>query len=404
METGMVLKEKIRKLASEYFAEVQEIRRHLHQHPELSMQEQQTAKFIMAKLDAFGISYQSGIAKNGIAALIHGMQGGEKVIALRADMDALPIEEANNIPYKSVNPGVMHACGHDAHMASLLGAAKILQNTREHWGGTVKLIFQPSEESYPGGASLMIGEGVLENPSPSAIFAQHVAPQIEAGKVGIRSGMYMASTDEIYLTVKGKGGHAATPHLTIDPVLIASHIVVALQQIVSRNNTPWIPTVLSFGRIIGDGRMNVIPDEVKLDGTIRTFNEKWRSEAHEKIRQIAQGVAVSMGGNCEVEIKEGYPFLKNDEQLSNQFRDYASDYLGKENIVDLDLAMTAEDFAFYSHHIPACFYRLGTGNKAKGITSNVHTSTFDIDEEALKTGMGFMAWLAVNQLIKQGLS
>jgi amidohydrolase len=397
---GMDLKEKIKQLASEYFAEIQDIRRHLHQYPELSMQEHQTAKFIMDKLDAFGISYQSGIAKTGIVALIHGKQDEKQVIALRADMDALPIEEVNDLPYKSMNTGVMHACGHDVHMASLLGTAKILQNTREHWDGTVKLIFQPSEESYPGGARLMIGEGVLENPAPDAIFGQHVAPQIETGKVGIRSGMYMASTDEIYLTVKGKGGHAATPHLTIDPVLIASHIVVALQQIVSRNNTPWIPTVLSFGRIAGNGRMNVIPDEVKLDGTFRTFSEKWRSEAHEKIRQIAQGVAVSMGGNCEVEIKEGYPFLKNDEHLSSHFREYASAYLGRENIVELDLAMTAEDFAFYSHHLPACFYRLGTGNKNKGITSNVHTSTFNIDEKALETGMGLMAWVAINELRK----
>lgn len=394
----MDLKEKIKQLASEYFADVQEIRHYLHQYPELSMQEHQTAKFIMDKLDAFGISYQSGIAKTGIVAQIHGEQRGKQVIALRADMDALPIEEASDVPYKSVNPGVMHACGHDVHMASLLGTAKILQSTREHWGGTVKLIFQPSEESYPGGASLMIGEGVLENPAPQSIFGQHVAPQIEAGKVGIRSGMYMASTDEVYLTVKGKGGHAATPHLTIDPVLIASHILVALQQIVSRNNTPWIPAVLSFGRIIGDGRMNVIPNEVRMDGTFRTFSEKWRSEAHEKIRQIAQGVAVSMGGNCEVEIKEGYPFLKNDEHLSSHFREYASDYLGKENIVDLDIAMTAEDFAFFSHHISACFYRLGTGNRNKGITSNVHTSTFNIDETALETGMGLMAWVAINEL------
>ena len=395
---GMDLKEKIKQLASEYFAEVQEIRHYLHQHPELSMQEHQTAKFIMDKLDSFGISYQPGIAKTGIVAIIHGMHGGEQVIALRADMDALPIKEANDVPYKSLNTGVMHACGHDVHMASLLGTAKILQNTREHWGGTVKLIFQPSEESYPGGASLMIGEGVLENPSAAAIFGQHVAPQIEAGKVGIRSGMYMASTDEVYLTVKGKGGHAATPHLTIDPVLIASHIVVALQQIVSRNNTPWIPTVLSFGRIIGDGRMNVIPDTVTLDGTFRSFDENWRVEAHKKIREIAMGVAVSMGGNCEVEIKEGYPFLKNDEHLSNHFREYASEYLGKENIIELDLAMTAEDFAFYSQKIPACFYRLGTGNKAKGITSNVHTPTFNIDEKALETAMGLMAWVAVREL------
>ncbi len=395
MET---LKSKIQNLSAEYFPEVQSIRRHLHQHPELSMQEHQTSSFIQKKLGEYGIEYTKGIAKTGVVAIIKGRQPGGKTIALRADMDALPIEEASQVEYKSTIPGIMHACGHDVHMASLLGTARILQSTRQHWAGIIKLIFQPSEESYPGGASLMIGEGVLKNPVPDGIFGQHVAPQIEAGKVGIRNGMYMASTDEVYITVEGKGGHAATPHLTIDPVLIASHIVVALQQIVSRNNTPWIPTVLSFGRIIGEGRMNVIPAKVSLDGTIRTFDEKWRAEAHEKIRRIARGVAVSMGGNCEVDIKEGYPFLKNDEALSRQFRQLATSYLGEENIVDLDLAMTAEDFAFYSQQIPACFYRLGTRNEKAGITSNVHTSSFDIDERSLKTGMGLMTWVAVNAL------
>ncbi len=394
------LKERIQLLASEYFAEIQSIRRHFHQHPELSMQEHKTAAFIAQKLVEYGIQHQSGIAQTGILAMIKGSKPGKKVIALRADMDALPISETNEASYKSQNEGVMHACGHDAHMASLLGVARILQNTREHWGGAVKLIFQPSEESYPGGASLMIGEGVLKDPAPAGIFGQHVAPRIEAGKVGIRTGMYMASTDEVYITVEGKGGHAATPHLCIDPVLIASHIVVALQQIVSRNNTPWTPTVLSFGRIIGEGRMNIIPNEVKLDGTIRTFDEKWRAEAHGKIRTIARGIAVSMGGNCRVDIKEGYPFLKNDEILSQHFRQYASSYLGEENIVDLDLSMTAEDFAFYSQQIPACFYRLGTRNEQKGIVSNVHTSAFDIDEKALLTGMGLMTWIAINELAK----
>lgn len=394
----MLTQETIRTLARSYFEEIRQVRRHLHMYPELSLQEYKTAAFIVKYLGGMGISFQTGIARTGIVALIKGELPGDKVVALRADMDALPMEEQNTCDYRSQKAGVMHACGHDAHMACLLGAAKILQNTREHWGGTVKLIFQPSEESYPGGARLMIAEGVLQNPAPEAILGQHVAPQIPAGKVGIRSGMYMASTDEIYLRVKGKGGHAATPHLTIDPVLIASHIVVALQQIVSRNNTPWIPTVLSFGRIMGQGRMNVIPDEVTLDGTIRTFSEAWRADAHQRIRSIAQGVAVSMGGDCEVEIVEGYPFLQNDPILADNFRRYAADYLGEENIVELDLAMTAEDFAFYSQHMPACFYRLGTRNESLGITSNVHTSTFDIDEQALETGMGLMAWLAVKEL------
>jgi amidohydrolase len=392
------LKEAIQTLALKYHSETQTIRRHLHQHPELSLQEHATARFITEKLDEYGIEYQPGIAGTGILAVIRGAKSGEKVLALRADMDALPITETNETSYTSVNPGIMHACGHDVHMASLLGAARILQNTREHWGGTIKFIFQPSEESLPGGASLMIREGVLENPSVAGIFGQHVAPQIEAGKVGIRNGMYMASADEIYLTVLGKGGHAAMPHLTIDPVLVASHIVVALQQIVSRNSTPWIPSVLSFGRIIGEGRTNVIPNEVKLEGTFRTFNEQWRAQAHEKITRIAEGVAQSMGASCHVNILKGYPFLVNDEQLTNKFRQYATEYMGNENIVELDLSMTAEDFAWYSQKIPACFYRLGTRNEKKGIISNIHTTTFDIDEDALVTGAGLMAWLAIKEI------
>jgi amidohydrolase len=395
----MNLKESIQSLAAEYFAEIRSVRHHLHKNPELSLQEHETAKYIMKKLDEYGIPYQSGIAGTGILGIIENAENiGNKVFALRADMDALPIQESCECSYASQNPGIMHACGHDVHMACLLGVAKILQNTRQYWNGTVKLIFQPSEESLPGGASLMIKEGVLKDPETAGIFGQHVAPQIEAGKVGIRNGMYMASADEIYLTVKGKGGHAAMPHLTIDPVLIASHIVVALQQIVSRNSTPWIPSVLSFGKIVGEGRTNVIPGEVKLEGTFRTFNEEWRSLAHEKITRIAEDVAKSMGGVCDVNIMKGYPFLVNDEILSNNFRHYAFEYLGTNNIVELDLSMTAEDFAWYSQQIPACFYRLGTRNEAKGITSNIHTPTFDIDESALITGMGLMAWVAVREL------
>jgi len=388
----------IKALSEEYFLEVQSFRRHLHQHPELSMQEHQTSRFIQATLSGWGIPFKSGIAGTGVVATIKGEKPGTKVYALRADMDALPIAEADDRDYKSVHPGVMHACGHDVHMASLLGAAKILHNTRENWGGTIRLIFQPAEESLPGGASLMIKEGVLQNPEPLGIFGQHVAPQLDVGKVGIRNGMYMASADEIYLTVTGKGGHAAMPHMLIDPVLIASHIVVALQQVVSRSSTPWIPSVLSFGRFMAEGRTNVIPSEVKLEGTFRTFNEEWRMLAHEKIATIASGVASSMGGKCEVNIMKGYPYLTNNEKLANQLRQCAREYLGEENVTELDLSMTAEDFAFYSQEIPACFYRLGTRNQNKGITANIHTPSFDIDEDALKTGMGLMAWVAVKEL------
>ncbi len=390
--------ERIKQLAKEYFSEIQAIRRHLHIHPELSMQEHATSAFIRQNLENWGIPYKAGIAGTGVVAVLTGEKPGSKVFALRADMDALPIEEAGQAPYKSINQGTMHACGHDAHMACLLGAARILQATSPHWGGTLKLVFQPSEESVPGGASLMIKEGILENPRVDGIAGQHVAPMIPVGKIGVRNGIYMASADEIYLKVIGKGGHGAMPQNIIDPVLIASHIIVGLQQIVSRNGTPWIPSVLSFGKISADGRTNVIPSEVKIEGTFRTFNEEWRALAHEKIEAIAKGIARSMGGDCDVNILKGYPFLINHASLTNNFRKYAAEYAGSENLVELELSMTSEDFAWYSQQVPACFYRLGTRNEKLGVVSNIHTPTFDIDESALETGSGLMAWFALCEL------
>ncbi len=397
----MSLMERIKTLSKEYFDEVVFFRRHFHATPELSMKEHKTADYIASRLKDMGIAFEEGVAETGIVAIIEGKDPASAVVALRADMDALPIQEENRVEYRSGNPGVMHACGHDVHMASLLGTAKILQSLKDEWKGTVKLIFQPSEEKYPGGASLMIQEGVLENPKPRSIFGQHVFPGLPAGKVGIRSGRYMASTDEVFITVKGKGGHAATPHLNVDPIVISSHIVLALQQIVSRNAKPYIPTVLSFGRICGEGQTNVIPDEVKIEGTLRTFDEEWRQKAHLRIRETAVFVAQGMGGDCEVFIDKGYPFLVNDETLAANFREYASEYLGKENVEELDLSMTAEDFAYYSQRIPACFYRLGIRNIEQGITSNLHTSTFDVDEAALETGMGLMAWVALKEMEKK---
>jgi amidohydrolase len=292
----------------------------------------------------------------------------------------------------------MPGCGHDVDTASLLGTAIILQKLRNEFTGTVKLIFQPSEEKYPGGAKVMIEEGVLENPEPEIIFGQHVYPDIEAGKVGMKSGNYMASTDEIFLTVKGRGGHGALPHKNIDPVLIASHIIIALQQIVSRNARPDLPTVISFGRVIADGQTNVIPDEVKIEGIMRTFNEEWRAEIKERITKMAKGIAESMGGECDVFIDQGYPVLVNDEKVTGKTREYAIEYLGKENVLELELRTTAEDFAYFTQKIPGCFYRLGVRNEQKGITSNLHTATFDVDESSLETGMGLMAWLTVREL------
>ncbi|MBI9034377.1 MAG: amidohydrolase [Bacteroidales bacterium] len=394
------IKDTIKAKASAYLEQAIQDRRYLHQHPELSFKEENTAKYISEKLTAYGIEHQTGLAKTGIVGFIYGKNPEKKVIALRADMDALPLNELNSCAYKSENEGVMHACGHDAHMANLLGTARILNEIREHFEGTIKLFFQPSEESFPGGAKIMIEEGVLENPKVENVYGQHVYPELEAGKIGIKSGKYMASTDEVYLTVKGKGGHGALPNQNVDPVLIAAHIVVALQQIVSRHADPGMPTVLSFGRIIGEGRTNIIPDEVKLDGTIRTFDEQWRAEAHKRITKIAQGIAEGMGGSCEVFIDHGYPFVYNDEQTTAATRSAAVEFLGAENVVDIDYRMTAEDFAYFSHAVPSTFYRLGTRNEEKGITANLHNANFDIEEKSLETGMGFMAWLAFCNMTK----
>ena len=391
------MKEKIKLLAKKFHPEIVSFRRHLHQHPELSFHEFNTQKYVEEQLNLFGIAHQR-LANTGVVALLEGKNPSKKVIALRADMDALPILETNKVEYKSQNSGVMHACGHDVHTSSLLGVAKILSELKNEFEGTVKFIFQPGEEKLPGGASLMIKEGVLENPKPNAVLGQHVMPQIAAGKVGFRKGLYMASTDEIYVKVKGKGGHGAMPHLNIDPVMITAYMLVALQQVVSRFAKPSVPSVLSFGKVIANGATNVIPDEVYLEGTFRTLNEAWRDEAHVRMKKMAEGIAESMGGHCEFNIVRGYPFLVNDEELTDRTRKYAEDYLGKENIEDLEIWMAAEDFSFYSQQAAACFYRLGVRNESKGIISPVHTSTFDIDEKALETGMGLMAWLAVKEL------
>jgi amidohydrolase len=395
-----MLKDKIKNLAKVYKEEVIQTRRQLHANPELSFQEFKTAAFVKERLVEIGITQIESKAETGWSALIEGRNPQKHVLALRADMDALPIIEANDVSYKSLNPGVMHACGHDAHTASLLGAAKILHTLKDEFEGTIKLIFQPGEEVAPGGASLMIRDKVLENPRPAGIIGQHVMPLIPVGKVGFRPGIYMASADELYITVKGKGGHGAMPETLIDPVLISAHLIVALQQVVSRAASPKIPSVLSFGRVEALGATNVIPNEVKIQGTFRTLDEPWRAKAHQKMLQIAHGIVEGMGGELNFEIRKGYPFLQNAPELTARAKQAAVDYLGEENVLDLDIWMAAEDFAFYSQVVDGCFYRLGTRNEAKGIVSGVHTPTFDIDEDALETGAGLMAWLAVSELQK----
>ncbi len=390
-------KELIQELSKNIFDEVVANRRHLHSHPELSFHEVETSAFVARKLEDMGLKYHK-MADTGLVVLIKGDHPSDKVVALRADMDALPITEANEVSYKSQNAGVMHACGHDAHTSSLLGTAKILTELKGQFAGTVKLIFQPAEEKLPGGASLMIKEGVLENPKPQAVLGQHVMPFIDAGKVGFRAGKYMASTDELYVTVKGKGGHGAQPQMNVDPVIITAHILTSLQTIVSRFADPKSPSVLSFGKVIANGATNVIPNEVYLEGTFRTMDEKWRGEAHIKMKKMAEGIAESMGGSCEFNIMRGYPFLINEEKLTASTRAFAEEYLGKENVLDLDIWMAAEDFAYYSQVADSCFYRLGTRNESRGITSSVHTPTFDVEESALQLSTGLMAYLALKQL------
>lgn len=395
------LKQKIQQLAKTLHSEVIADRRHIHANPELSFEEVETGKYISARLTAMGIEHQHGVAENGIVALIKGKNPDKKVIALRADIDALPIQEINDVPYKSQKAGIMHACGHDVHTASLLGAAKILMAVKTEFEGTIKLLFQPAEEKMPGGASIMIAEGALENPTPTAIFGQHVHPPLEAGKIGLKAGMYMASADELYISVFGKGGHGALPQDTIDPIVITAHIITALQQIVSRNADPTTPCVLTLGKIWSEGgSTNIIPNEVKLMGTFRAMNEEWRFKAHDLMRKIAESIAEGMGGRCDFNVVKGYPFLMNDEALAAKTKARAIDYLGAENVIDLPIRMTAEDFSYYSQVMPAVFYRLGTGNVARGITSSVHTNTFDIDEKALETSTGLMAWLAVEELME----
>jgi hippurate hydrolase len=383
----------IKNLARTYTNEFIEVRHHLHANPELSYEEFNTSKFIQSKLIEWNIPFEVK-ATTGVVGLIKGKKPNKRIVALRADMDALPIVEENDVSYKSTNHGVMHACGHDVHTTCLLGAAKILNETKEEWEGTVKLIFQPGEEKNPGGASLLIKEGVLENPAPEKILALHVHPGMEAGQFSFRGGMVMASADEIYITIKCKGGHAAAPQFTADSILIASHLVISLQQIISRNNNPFNPSVLSITAMNGGNTTNVIPSEVKLMGTFRAMNEEWRFKAHEMIIKQTKELVISMGAEVDVRIDVGYPFVFNNEELSLQARAIAEQFAGAENVSETELRMGAEDFAYYSHQIPGCFFRLGAGNKAKGITSNVHTPTFNIDEAAIEHGMGMMAWLA----------
>lgn len=392
MTTNYMLEKKVRQRAKKIQPALVEWRRHLHQYPELSFEEEQTCRYVCTQLENMGLTTEV-VANTGVVATVSGVEPSSRVVALRADLDALPIQEANDVPYRSQVPGVMHACGHDVHTTCLLGAAQLLHEHRDEWRGSVRLLFQPGEEKLPGGAGQLIKAGALDNPRPSAIWGQHVEPPLEVGKVGIKSGLFMASADELYLTVRGKGGHGARPHQSVDTILMASHLVVYLQQLVSRRADPLMPTVLSFGKIFSDGgATNVIPDTVTLWGTLRTFDETWRAEAHAWLEKAARSFCQSMGGDCEVDIQKGYPYLNNDPDLTAQTRLQMERYLGEENVVDLPARMGGEDFAAYSQLMPSCFYRLGVQNPNG---TGLHTPTFDVDERCLEVGAGLMSWIAM---------
>lgn len=402
----MLNEKKIRTLAAVYFGKVLEIRRHLHQHPELSFAEFETSKFIQKQLSEVGIPFTSGHVKTGIVALIKGKNPEKGTLMIRADMDALPIEEKNDVPYRSVNKGIMHACGHDVHSACALGAALILNDLREEFEGTVKIMFQPGEEVLPGGAGLMIEEGVLENPKVDRAIALHVFPSMETGKVGFKAGMYMASTDELYLTVNGKGGHAAMPADYINPLIIASEILLEIDKrymqpgVLKGTKGESIPTVVAFGKIEGKGATNIIPQKVEAAGTLRTMNEEWRQQMHMDLQELVTQISKRHKVESVFRIEKGYPFLVNDANFTLSCSSEAESYLGKENVEELPMRMTAEDFAFISQKVPSCFFRLGTGNKEKGISAGVHTPDFNIDEKALEVGMGLLAWLSIKGLTK----
>jgi amidohydrolase len=384
---------KIREAAHKLDEKVRGYREHIHAHPELSYQEFETMKFVSNALTQIGIEHTTHVGDTGVVAVIRGDQHSmdSPCYGLRADLDALPIHEENDVPYKSTKEGIMHACGHDVHTAILLGAAEILFDLRNQLPQPVKLIFQPGEEKNPGGATLMIRDGVLENPTVERMTALHVFPDLEAGNVGFKEGIYMASCDEIYITIHGKGGHGATPHQCIDPIMIGANMLQTMQQIVSRKCDPKIPCVLSFGHFEAIGATNIIPSKAVLKGTFRTMNETWRAEALQLIQSTAEDVAKASGGSAEVIISKGYPYLENDPETTRRMKSMSVEFLGANNVHDLPIRLTSEDFSYYSQVIPVCFFRLGVRNEAEGIIHGVHHPQFDIDQKSLKIGVQMMA-------------
>ncbi len=393
---GSLTVERVKQLVQAGYMDMLAVRRHLHANPELSFQEHGTGHYIAERLRQLGVEVRTGIAGTGVIGVVNGTGPG-RTMCLRADMDALPIQEAQGLPFRSTRPGVMHACGHDAHMAMVLAAGRILHELRAEWSGTVLLLFQPGEEKIPGGASMVLKEGALGDPVPAGIMGQHVTPELEVGKVGFHAGPFMASSDELYVTVKGKGGHAAQPEKLVDPIIIAARLLLALRE----EFETWRggrPLVMGFGRVVADGATNVVPDEVKIAGTLRTFDESLRAELHGWLHQRAHEICASHGGTCDVEVHRGYPVLVNDGPLTASMNAAAVEFLGKEQVVEMPRRMGSEDFAFYTQEMPGCFFRLGTGNPRKGPAPGLHTPAFNIAEEAMAIGTGVLVWGVLGEL------
>lgn len=383
----------IRSMSIVLAEKAQRYREHMHQHPELSFQEHNTMQFVADQLEQLGIPYRKEVGNTGVVAHISGSKhtAGQSCFGLRSELDALPILEQTGAAYASQNEGVMHACGHDVHTSILLATAELLWTVREDLPQPVKLIFQPGEEKNPGGASILIKEGVLNDPPVHAMAALHVYPEMEAGKVGFKEGLYMASCDELYLTIHGKGGHGAMPHQTIDPIMVGAQLLTGLQQVVSRSCDPKIPCVLSFGHFEALGATNVIPDSAYLKGTFRTMNEAWREQGLAIIERHIHGVCEQFGATATFEVSKGYPMLSNDPDLTKRVRKKAIDFLGEKNVEELPLRLTSEDFSFYAQEIPVCFFRLGVRNEEQGIVYGVHHPKFDVDPRCFETGIQLMS-------------
>ncbi|MDF2519157.1 MAG: N-acyl-L-amino acid amidohydrolase [Sphingobacterium sp.] len=382
------------------FPKVVAIRRHIHQHPELSFQEYETSAYIQEQLTALDIPFKL-VANTGVVALLEGEKSpSDTIVVLRADIDALPIHEQNDVFYKSKNEGVMHACGHDFHTANLLGVASVLKGYKAEFSGKIVLLFQPAEEKIPGGAIQILESGILESfgGKIKAILGMHVSPRVPLGKIGLRPGRFMASSDEFYMTIKGRGGHAAEPHRAIDPIMIAAQLLTTLQQVVSRKANPDIPSVLTFGRFIGEGAANVIPEEVKLAGTFRTMDEAWRKEALETVAEISRTLPVALGATVDVEVRHGYPALNNNPVLTQQVKNIIQANMGNDVVQDLEIWMAAEDFAYYSYRYPSLFMLVGTNNNDNATQHGLHNPQFNLDEKAFKIGISVFINAALSLL------